>query len=130
MYSNLPRTLKRVFVPEHVVFALLSWRPGRPLTMPVYDDVPDDAVVERVGADTINRGWWVMVSHPSFPEVPNGTPVPLVASEKMVPVGPVRWWPATGPSVEPFFDRQIRGLPGDAPEKSEPVVVYRPESRD
>src|SRR5262245_39831686 len=87
---NAPRHLIVVWVPSHAVAALLlDWRRhlavGGYVALPTLSDVqvrgrtidiPQDAEVVTVHADPFRRAVALVLSHPSFPEVPDGEPAP------------------------------------------------------
>lgn len=74
------RRVKRIGIPQWAVLDAVLFAGAR---LPEYvrvvrhAAVPEDAEVVAVHPDPMNRLFWFVVSHPSFPEVPAGEHVPV-----------------------------------------------------
>jgi hypothetical protein len=72
------RRLKYLVLPERIILSLLNAPSDRRpyYTFPVIKGLPDGYRVEAVNYDYERAGFAIVVSHPSFPEVPLGVRVP------------------------------------------------------
>ena len=71
---------RRYFVPMDEILGLLNWARQAPEFISVPElpsSLPPDCEVIAVGTDYNPMGFWVIVHHPSFDEVPLGAPSPL-----------------------------------------------------
>lgn len=64
------------------------------LYLPVTDEIPDGAVVESVHEDWTRDSWVLVVSHDSYPEVPEGQEIPF-SNKPYIPMRLFRRIPVT-----------------------------------
>ena len=74
MKSELLRRVKVVQLDANCIVDILNWWRSPPdfLALPTCEEIPEDVEVVSVYANWMSRTVEVMISHPSFPIVPEG----------------------------------------------------------
>lgn len=74
------RRVKILQIPQDLILVILNWcrDPQRCLALPVLDELPEDIEIISVHANWPCRAIDLMITHPSFDIVPNGSEPPRI----------------------------------------------------